>query len=369
MTNLSAHLLPLLNSQAFITSGQSPSHTLNLTQTHALAYATLAGEILESFYSLGLGTHNDGLIPIKEGLENLAARAANPLIAAVRKDLTTLIDALEFPPSVNGSPKFGPSGSAKATLHPSIIALHNSMPLYARALSRYTAPFPCVAQIQGALTALLIGVTWRALVALAHRNTPQGSPFLSPKTVSPAASPPSSPAMKKKQLAPFTISRPSTRPPSPVRSSSPSASCGDDARTVHDLLSTLPRPRSGPEAEEAVDAALRGLSALSALLFICPSLPGVDELEKLTEDIPTLICLPVVIRAYVSPTGHSVASAMGMTEDEYRQTCLCGFSRAEDCAAVVGSQFLRGLVSEASIKEREREIVIEWLEDEVNDAN
>lgn len=280
-----------------------------------------------------------------------------------------MMDLLEFSSNSNGSPKVGATGSTKTVVHPSIHALQTSMPLYARTLSRYTAPFFCVAQIQGALTALLIGVTWRGLVALSHRKKPHGSPVFAPRNPSPTASPTSSPAVKKKQLTPFAISRPSTRPPSPARSASPCALSGDDARIVHDLLNTLPRSRTSVEAEEAVDAALRGLSALSALLFLIPSCPPLHDLEKLTEDIPTLVCLPLVIHAYMPFSGRSVADIMGMTEDEYRQTCLCGFSRAEDCAAVVVSQILRSLEGNMQVKERDTKVFVEWLEDEINEAN
>ena len=68
-----------------------------------------------------------------------------------------------------------------STQHPSILALQNIMPVYARALRPLTRYFPTtVTSIQSHLASLEISVVWRTLVALAHRTpshlTPPSSP-------------------------------------------------------------------------------------------------------------------------------------------------------------------------------------------------
>jgi hypothetical protein len=140
-----------------------------------------------------------------------------------------------------------------------------------------------------------------------------------------------------------------------------------------ELLGTLPRPTADIEssrlANEAIEEAFDGLKALSPLLDAVQAAPpgqcvAEDELEILTEELPTLLALPVLLNAYGSKPGRSVAQMLGLSEDEYRKGCLSGFGRAEECAAAVGQRVL-------DIFRREGvalAIVREWLEAEMADV-
>src|ERR1700761_4976547 len=85
LSNLSAHLLPIISSPLFLSP---PAPTLlapspNPTQLHALAISAFAGEVLEVFddFSLGLDgdVRGDGLKVIREGLVSFINRVVNPL--------------------------------------------------------------------------------------------------------------------------------------------------------------------------------------------------------------------------------------------------------------------------------------------------
>jgi hypothetical protein len=380
LSNLSANLLPLLSSPAFTTppapTPQAPNP--NATQLHALALAGVAGELLETFDELGLGLEADmrgeGLKMIRESLVSLVGRVVNPLVGAIKADLTPLIMALENPTSVNGGPTKPLTGPRPVTIqHPSIIALQTMVPIYARAVARYTT----WTTSQATLASLLISLLWRGLVALANRPhqsvLPPSSPVVSPgvlrgrrASMSPPATPP----------ARFTIKLPPSRPPSPplVQVLSTTAA---DARSLRDLLSLLPRPVAANQlACEAVDEAFDGLRALADLLeaaqtnaFAKGTQTQVEletELEMLTADLPTLISLPIILHTYYSPS-RTVAEMLGIPEDEYRKSCLSGFARAEECASVVGQRVLDVLANEALMPAHG--VVTKWLEAELTTAD
>ena len=149
-----------------------------------------------------------------------------------------------------------------------------------------------------------------------------------------------------------------------------------DARALYDLLHTLPRP-SDPLAHEAVSDAFDRLAGMIALLeFVhsrrCLTLPAAaldTELAQLTAEMSTLIALPVLLKAFVYPfaapsADRTVADMLGLTEAAYRNGCLTGFGRAEECALAVGQRILDVLRVEA-VGTPVPEAVMRWLEREV----
>lgn len=379
LSNLSAHLLPFISSPAFLIppapTPQAPNP--NATQLHALALAGFADELLETFDDLSLGTEadarGDNLKVIRDGLVSLVGRVVNPLIGGIKAELIPLIGALETPISITGTSAKTPTTS-KVTIiqHPSMVTLQILMPIYARALARYTVSTTS----QATLASLLISLLWRGLVALSHRSqqplsrsTSPGPSSFVPKRRDTASSTVSG------QVTPpagrFTIKLPPSRPPSPPSIPIPSTTAAD-ARALYDLLSLFPRPVAANQlAREAVDEAFDGLKALVALLEAAQTnlfAKGIQsELEVLTADLPTLIALPVVLRAYVTPI-QSVAVMLGVSEDDYRKGCLPGFSRAEECVAAVGQRVLDVLLADETPTSAAT-AVIRWLEVEVATAD
>ncbi|KAF8170252.1 hypothetical protein K438DRAFT_1854290 [Mycena galopus ATCC 62051] len=361
LSNLSAHLLLILSSPLFLTppapTVQAP--TPNATQLHALAISAFAGEVLEVFDELALGldadVRGDGLKAIREGLVSIITRVVNPLVAGIRAEIMPLLQALETPNSCNTT-KIA-SGSKHAPVpHQSITALTSVIPVYARALCRYTAS----RYSQAALTPFLISVIWRGLVALASR--PYSPPSRPP---SPAALLPTFGVKKRRSesitppLTPpsarFTIKLPPSRPPSPPGVLTPTSTAAD-ARALYELLGTLPRPDVGTESTPLAPL-------LDAVQAVPPSqCASGDELEVLTEELPTLLALPVLLNAYGGKC-RSVAQMLGLPEDEYRKGCLSGFGRAEECAGAVGQRVLDVLRREDGVPT----IVREWLEAEMAD--
>ncbi|KAF7979869.1 hypothetical protein HWV62_40639 [Athelia sp. TMB] len=385
LNNLSAHLLPIISAPAFLVppapTPQAPNP--NPTQLHALALAGFAGELLETFDELSLGMdadpRGDGLKVVRDGLVSLIGRVVNPLVGAIKTELIPLIADLEKPTSVNGAVHKTTAGPKIVVIqHPSMVTLQAMMPIYAKALARYNIS----STSQATLASLLISLLWRSLMALSHRpqqpasrpNTPGPHPNVTvpPKRrdTGPSSGHTTPPAGR------FSIKLPPSRPPSPP-SVPVASSTAADARTLHDLLSLFPRPiASNKLACEAVDEAFDGLKALAALLEhtqsnVCMKIaPSVDdqqaELEVLTADLPTLIALPVLLRAHVTPF-QPVSTILGLSEEEYRKGCLPGFSRAEDCAAVVGQRVLDALASQTPSSDAQ--IVIKWLESEIAAAD
>ena len=397
LTNLSTNLLPLISSPAFLAppapSVQAPSP--NPTQLHALAYATFAGELIETFNDMGLGLDSDmrgdGLKAVREDLVSMVKRVVNPLAQGIKNELCPVIEALEQPPALCNGSQAAPVKGTKpvAPPHASITTLQAILPVHIKALARYaTTP-----TAQSLVASVVICLVWRGLVAIAHRTpqtTPPSSPKLSPsglkksRTLS-STTPPTTPPAGR-----FTLKLPPSRPPSPpgmygvIKPSTPAG----DARALHDLLCALPRPSPEREttrlAREAVDEAFDALSALVSLLDAIHNhaLTGLDaeaaedELERLAANLPTLIALPVLLRAFVLPEAaevaglRTVASMLGMQEDEYRSGCLFGFGRAEEYATVVGNRVLdvlRGPEATIDVTHPVTIAVLEWLESRVDE--
>ncbi|KAJ7502818.1 hypothetical protein B0H11DRAFT_604856 [Mycena galericulata] len=380
LSNLSAHLLPIISSPFFLSpaapSLQTPSP--NPTQLHALAISAFAGEVLEVFDELALGldgdARGDGLKVIREGLVSLVTRVVNPLVAGIKAEMMPLLEALEAPNSCNTT-KLASGGKNTPVPHQSITVLTSVIPVYARALSRYTAS----RYAQPALTPFLISVVWRGLVALANRQYSPPSQPPSPRllpvipvknrrgsaSITPPLTPPS---------ARFSIKLPPSRPPSPPSAQVP-ATTAADARALYDLLATLPRPVADTEstrlANEAIEEAFDGLKALAPLLEAVQTVPSnsaqsatQDELEALTEELPTLLALSVLLNAYGNKSGRSVSEMLGLSEEEYRKGCLSGFGRAEECAAAVGQRILNVFRQGEVVPP----VVREWLEAEMTDV-
>jgi hypothetical protein len=391
--NISAHLLPLIYSPAFLAIALTPhAPNFNPTQIHAIALATLAGEVLEFFDELGLGSdhevRSDGLRGTREGLMSLVSRVVNPVVLGIQNKITPLIDQLENVPSLNRG-GLGPSIKVpKATIpyHPSITSLQVVLPVYAKALTKIAA----IVAAQSILATMLIGLIWHSLVALSHRKPPAVSPPSSPplapavarvKTrASQTTTPPTSPPSSR-----FSMMLPPSRPSTPPGTSSAPTQAGD-ARALHELLNLLPCPsKENPTtvlAREAVDEAFEGLAALVALFELIQtrgaltSATNVDdleaELELVTEKLPTLIGLPVMLWAYVSngfQDGETrcVWSMLGMAEVEYRKNCLGGFNRADECEEVVGQHVVRMLRSDNSSVGAL--MVAKWLERQIRELN
>ncbi|KAH6914183.1 hypothetical protein BKA70DRAFT_657270 [Coprinopsis sp. MPI-PUGE-AT-0042] len=271
VNNLSSILLPLLASPAFLIP-PAPSAQLanpNATQIHALGIANFAGELIEVFDKLELGTDNDprgdGLKSIREGLGSLITKVTTPLIMGIRNELVALVEALE-------SPAKAPSGlkSASGHQHPSIVTMQALMPLYAKALHRYTSS----TQSHSSLANLLITVLWKGMVALAHR--PDFGPAAPPSPTVPSTS------SKKRRGSPPSTTPPTTPPPSrftlklppPSRPASPNSLVASapaaDCRALFNLINTISRPEADNPlttlAREAVDEAFEGFAVVSCIL-------------------------------------------------------------------------------------------------------
>ncbi|KAG6823847.1 hypothetical protein H0H92_008865 [Tricholoma furcatifolium] len=377
LTNLSSHLLPLLSSPVFAPPPSIQSPNLNPTQVHALSIATFAGELIETFDELDLGTdvepRGDGLRPIRDGLMSLINRVVGPLVNAIRNELMPLLEALETP---NTSGGVRPAAGAKTSsaYHSSIVAMQAIMPIYAKAITRYTTSEVS----QATLATFLISVVWRGLIALAHRpyvaTSPPSSPGLAPATIKKSkgtTTPPMSPPAAR-----FNIKLPPSRPPSPPALVVP-ATAAADARALFDLLSLFPLPVGNKEstrlAREVVDDAFEGLKGLPALLEAVHAV-SVDldsperldqvarHLEGLATEVPILIALPVILQAPLSgTTTHSVSELINIPADQYRKECLSGFGRAEECATTVARRVLQVLPMNPDI----HPVVSRWLDMEI----
>lgn len=353
----------------------------NATQIHALAAASFAGELLETFDEMSLGLDNDakgdGLKAIREGLVSLIGRVVNPLIGGIKSELTPLLESLENSVAVTV-----PKTATKALLHPSIVSLQAIMPVYARALARYTTALSS----QTTLATFLISIIWKALVAVANRPQVKTSPPTSPLSL-PQLTP-----LTKRQHATASNASPATPPPArfalklpPSRPASPpgisvTPSAAADIRALHDLMVLLPRPTAECDAtrvaREAVDEALSDLTALATLLEnldnplfkVGKSREAIlEEIEKITADLPTLIALPVLLRSYSSDTIGSpsippISSIINISEDEYRKSCLSGFGRAEQCSSIIGHSVLDFLRVQGGLQS----LVAQWLANRVD---
>ncbi|TFK54289.1 hypothetical protein OE88DRAFT_1654893 [Heliocybe sulcata] len=394
LTNVSTDLLPLLSSPAFtspsVPTVQAPNP--NATQSHALALATFAGELLETFDELGLGletdNRGDNLKLVREGLASVVHRVVNPLVTGIKNDLAKKVEELEHA-GIQAST--ATKGGTKIIQHPSVAAMQSVMPIYVKALTRYTS----TTTSQSSLASLIISLVWRGLVAISHRSDVAGpsppsnppSPYLGVKkhrgsSTTPPVTPPASR---------FTMKLPPSRPPSPPGLLVPTTPAAD-ARALYELLNMLPRPaaekKSTRIAREAVDEAFDGLKALVSLLEAVQTnsahikAGSVEELEKdldvLTAGLPIMIALPVLLRAYVYPPKvdgrepvqvRSVAEMVGISEDEYRKGCLAGYGRAEECEVMVGERVFNALRRDAGLRAQAGsgyEAALLWLEGRIN---
>ncbi|KZV82586.1 hypothetical protein EXIGLDRAFT_729489 [Exidia glandulosa HHB12029] len=383
LTTLNAHLLPLISSRSFsqfvITQSPGP---FNATQTVALSLAGLAAEVLETFDSLGLGAAEasssgrgtpsigDGLRGIREGLESIVTKVLGPMFAGIRKELHPVLDALEQLP-LAPSPPLRPVTSLKPTssssvVHPSLVTLSHGLPSFGRALQRLAN---ISHSAHASLASCLISLVWRAMVALAYRpvaqiaRTPPVIPTPLPLTSSGTAAssappsktrfggrtPPGTPSATR-----FLMKLPSSRPPSPPSSSGGVDPLEHDAKSVYDLLQGLPRP---PESNElAREAVVEAFEAYEAFLTM---LSHRGDASNVPEDVPTLIALPVLLRAYGFPT--SVAQLLELGETEYREGCVTGFGRAAECGPVVAKRILE-VLGPVDSGDDARAPLVEWLQ-------
>lgn len=370
LTNLSAHLMPLLSTPAFNSAPTIQAPGLNASQLHAIALAGFSEELLVVFDEFDLGTENDvrgeGLKSIREGLVSVINRVVNPLVGAIRNDLIPLMEALEKPNTNTAKPTAGTKGTT--VLHPSIVTLQTLMPLYERVLRRCTT---CTVT-HTTLATLLISVLWKGFVALSHRPdiaaSPPSSPDISPvmSVLRRRGSPTSTPSITPPPGR-FTIKLPASRPPSPP-SAVVLASAAGDCRALYEVLSLLPRPSADKPstklAGEAVSEAFEGLKHLGGLLEALQNKsklpPAPNDLTTLTAELPTLIALPVILRAFL-PKLQGVPEILGLSDEEYRKGCLSGFSRAEECAGVVAQRVLYVLRKDPGANET----LTKWLEVEI----
>ncbi|KAL0581812.1 hypothetical protein V5O48_000180 [Marasmius crinis-equi] len=376
--NLSTLIVPILSSSAFLVPpAPTPQNSgPNAYQLHGLAIAGFAGELLETFDSFSLGqdadVRGDNLRSTREGLVSLVNRVVNPLVGGIRTELFAALDGLENPHAV--SPAKPPTGM-KPVQHTSVATLVASMPVYAQALKRYTVSTVA----QNVLAPFIISAVWRAMVALSNRPYTHPSPPSSPGMVpallpgmkkrrgSPTSSPPMTPPPNR-----FTIKLPTSRPPSPPAPNvSTSTSAAGDARAIVDLLSLLPLPDE-KMAREAAEEALNGLRALANLFEVAQGIlkatdrsvaDRAEELTEVTEKIPTLIALPILLKidAQNEPSVPSVPAILGVSEEEYRSGCLTGFGRAEELSTPIGGRVCNYLQS------RQKELLLHWLETEIEE--
>ncbi|KAK7472923.1 hypothetical protein VKT23_001028 [Stygiomarasmius scandens] len=380
LTNLGNLLLPILSSSAFRSAPTLQAPNPNPTQLHALGISGFAGELLETFDELSLGFDNDargdGLKSIRDGLVSAVNRVVSPLVLNIRNEVNVLVDALETPITTSKNV------AGQKVLHPSIVTLQSIIPIYAQNLKRYIGS----STNQTVLVSSVISIVWRGVIALSHRQavftTPPASPTLQPagsgslkkRRGSPSTTPPVTPPATR-----FNIKLPSSRPPSPqnnMSSALTSPSSAADARALYELLQCLPLPDAEKEASsfarEAIDEAMNALRALANLFDVALSLikPTEDrsvtdqarELETVTEQIPTLIALPVLLQAH-GGIDVLVSSILGLPEDEYRNGCLSGFNRADQCAIAVGRRVCEYL-QEAGYRES---VLLAWLESEIDE--
>jgi hypothetical protein len=390
-TMLSSHVMPLISSPSYkqtaLPSVQAPGPAP--IQLHALGFAVFAGELLDAFDDLGLGVdvpgdfRGDGLKGIREGLASLLGKILNPVMQAIKDDIAPLIGNLgTWAPATTAPSANGMSTKPKGVQqHQAMVTLQAVVPLYAKILGRYTTSISA----QANLAPFLISLLWRGVSALAHRPIPVVSKPTTP-TSSPSAfkkgralsmsvtTPPPTPPLSGR----FGLKLPPSRPPSPPSPQFPKQTpAAVDGKTLYNLLSLFPKPDAEKAAtkvaREAVDDAFEALNGLTLLLEFVQMRPSLtmedlDELELPTEDPPTLISLQVLLAAYVFPPptsssdklpSPSIASMVGLSEEDYRQGCLGGFGRAEDCATLVGQKVLGVLQADASPQAR---VVARWLE-------
>lgn len=206
-------------------------------------------------------------------------------------------------------------------------------------------------------------------------------PSLKPLTSARAPSPPQGHAVIKassesKLSASTTSSSPpssSSSPPSPrSRSGTDAASViapldcllvalrgiARDTHIVCAAIKRLPLPLEGGLARDAVDEATKEMTGFLAFMEYLigvdtnaqPTLQGrlrdVEHLMRKTRQTPMLLAMPILLRVALASSPFStapdtVSGWIALSEGEYRQTCLTGFRKADECAPIVGKAFLK----------------------------
>jgi hypothetical protein len=173
LNRISAMLMPLLPYATQNSTEVSSLGTVSLlAQAHALGIVRMAAELLEALngvnQSVILGSGGvDHLRGIREGLEIILKRVVEPLISSVNSEVGPILDTLAVAP---------PSSDVDAQAVNCVLSLSAALPGITTRLEWYTALPGAVAQSANA--ALLIGLVWRALVALSCR--PLHDPFAVP---------------------------------------------------------------------------------------------------------------------------------------------------------------------------------------------
>lgn len=117
-------------------------------------------------------------------------------------------------------------------------------------------------------------------------------------------------------------------------------------------------------AREAVDEAFEALAALCALMGAFETGTELREdldLDLLTDGLPMLVALPVLLRWSGHGEPQVVPAMLGIDEIEYRDGCLSGFGRADECATLVAERMIEILRNEAASDARTK-LVVKYLE-------
>jgi len=146
-----------------------------------------------------------------------------------------------------------------------------------------------------------------------------------------------------------------------------------DAKAVYDLLNSLPKPSAelNKIAREAVDEAFEAFQALVALLSTAS--PRWDT-SSVPQDVPTLVALPVLLRTLPSTVAETLdpaaaegrdnalspAQLIGLGEKEYREGCLSGFGRANECGPLVAKR-LHDVLTHRPDQCPQLATLLEWL--------
>jgi len=75
-------------------------------------------------------------------------------------------------------------------------------------------------------------------------------------------------------------------------------------------------------------------------------LRDIEHLMRKTRQTPMLLAMPILLRVALaslpfSSAPDTVSGWIALSEAEYRQTCLLGFRKADECAPIVGKAFLK----------------------------
>ncbi|KAG8858016.1 hypothetical protein FRB96_005507 [Tulasnella sp. 330] len=132
-----------------------------------------------------------------------------------------------------------------------------------------------------------------------------------------------------------------------------------DTSIVVTAIKRLPLPLEGGLARDAVDEATKEMTGfLSFMEYLIGEntsvtplearLKSVEHLMQKTRQTPMLLAMPILLRVVLSSTPSiadiapdTVSGWIGLSEAEYKGTCLSGFRKADECAPIVGKAFLK----------------------------